>query len=63
MTGPAQTEEVLSMKKQSPRKLSLSRETLVHLTRPDLQKLAGGGTLTYEGSCGPTTCPCPHTGR
>jgi hypothetical protein len=52
------------MKKQSPSKLTLSRETLVHLTHSDLQKKMGGlGTLTYEGSCGPTTCPCPPTGR
>jgi len=50
------------MKKQNPTKLTLSRETLVHLTHPELQKLAGASTLTYEGSCGPTTCPCPHTG-
>jgi len=48
------------MKKQSATKLTVSRETLVHLTQSDLQKKMHGGTLTYEGSCGPTTCPCPH---
>lgn len=45
------------MKKQS-RKLTLHRETVSILSQGDLWK-AVGGTLTYEGSCENSYCPCP----
>ena len=41
------------------KKLTLSRETVRLLGDPELGRVAGGTTLTYEGSCGPTLCPCP----
>lgn len=47
------------MKKLNPKKLTLHRETLFHLTRTDLKKAAGAGTFTYEGSCENSLCPCP----
>lgn len=46
------------MKKQGSRKLTLHRETLSTLSQGDLRK-AAGGTLTYEGSCENSFCPCP----
>jgi hypothetical protein len=45
------------MKKQS-RKLTLHRETVSILSQGDL-RVAAGGTLTYEGSCENSYCPCP----
>ncbi|HZF10485.1 MAG TPA: hypothetical protein VFE33_16980 [Thermoanaerobaculia bacterium] len=51
------------MQKRRPKKLSLSRETLILLTPDDLGRAAGAlsGTLTYEGSCENSYCPCPTT--
>jgi len=43
------------MKKQEKKKLSLSRETLVRLTEPELTK-AGGGGWSDDSVC-PTTAP------
>lgn len=51
------------MKKTTTRSLKLHRETLRRLDPAELGDAAGQGTLTYEGSCGPTTCPCPSGGR
>jgi hypothetical protein len=51
------------MKKQSPKKLALSRETVSLMNDRALVEAGGQlGTLTYEGSCGASTCPC-HTGK
>ena len=48
------------MKRNTSRRLALRRETLAELsTSPPGHAAVAGGTLTYEGSCGPTTCPCP----
>lgn len=50
------------MKRETPQrfgKLALTRETLLHLTEDELQKAAAAGTLTYEGSCDNSFCPCP----
>jgi hypothetical protein len=49
------------LKKTAPTKLTLRRETLAALIEISSHG-ALSGTLTYEGSCGPTTCPCPHGG-
>ena len=43
------------MKKHETKKLSLSRETLVCLTQPELRK-AGGGAWSDDSVC-PTTAP------
>jgi hypothetical protein len=46
------------MKKNLARKLSLARETVLHLTDPSLVEIHGG-TLTLEG--GPSCYPeCPR---
>ena len=48
------------MKRNTFRRLALRRETLAELsTKPPAFAAVAAGTLTYEGSCGPTTCPCP----
>lgn len=47
------------MKKRHPKKLTLHRETVCQLASNDLQKAAGGKTLTFEGSCDNSLCPCP----
>lgn len=46
------------MKKNDAKKLSLSRETLVRLTNPDLGKVAGAA-WSEESIC-PTTAPSDH---
>ena len=46
------------MKKHGSRKLTLHRETVSILSQGDLRK-AAGGTLTFEGSCENSYCPCP----
>jgi len=43
------------MKKHEPKKLSLSRETLVRLTHPELGRV-GGGAWSDDSVC-PTTTP------
>lgn len=50
------------MKKRSSGKLALHRETVVRLTEAGL-KAAAGGTLTYEGSCDNSLCPCTESVR
>jgi hypothetical protein len=55
------------MKKQSAKRLCLSRETLYKLDAPDLGRARGGllldGTLTVEPPCADTDmCPPPGTG-
>jgi hypothetical protein len=50
------------MQKRRPKKLILNRETLILLTPDDLGRAGGAlGTLTYEGSCENSFCPCPTT--
>lgn len=46
------------MKKNDSKKLSLSRETLVRLSNPELGKAAGAG-WSDESIC-PTTVPSEH---
>ncbi len=48
------------MQKSTTPKLHLHRETLAEIAV--VVHGAASGTLTLEGSCGPTTCPCPRGG-
>ena len=47
------------MKKRDIKTLTLHRETLHRLSTETLAGAAGAGTLTYEGSCDNSLCPCP----
>jgi hypothetical protein len=58
-------ERRFAMKRRTPKKLTLNRETLVHLDLLRLAGVAGGGTCNASGSCPPPstqacsdgTCP------
>lgn len=47
------------MKKRTPKKLVLNRETLAGLDRSDLQRAAGGTGYTYY-NCPSFTCQAPY---
>jgi hypothetical protein len=46
--------------KKSPRKLSLSRETLLALENPVLDHVGGGAQLTQAPTC-ETNCDCTYS--